>query len=256
MVVGLNKFAAHFADYQDRYVLIGGAAAWLVLEEAGLDPRATKDLDIVLCLEVLDAEFGAVFWKFIKDGGYGDLEKSACEKTFYRFQRPSQPGYPVMLELFSRKPDVLTLGDESRFTPIPIGEDVSSLSAILMDEGYYEFLHQHKIELEGVSLVSEKCLIPLKARAWLDLSQRKAEGVRVDSKNINKHRTDILRLYQLLNPEVRVELPETIRKDVADFLQAIEADLDQQLLKNIGISGVSVAEVILTIKEVYGITEG
>jgi len=47
MVIGLDKFSAHFADYQDCYVLIGGAAIWLVLDEAGIDPRATKDLDIV-----------------------------------------------------------------------------------------------------------------------------------------------------------------------------------------------------------------
>lgn len=256
MVLGLDRFAEHFLNYQDRYVLIGGAAAWLVLDEAGLDPRVTKDLDIVLCLEVLDPEFGAVFWDFIKAGGYGDQEKSSGDKTFYRFKNPSQPGYPVMLELFSRKPDVLTLDDESHLTPIPIGEDVSSLSAILMEEGYYEFLHQHKQELEGVSLVGQECLIPLKARAWLDLTQRKSDGGRVDRRDISKHRTDIVRLYQLLNPEARVELPETIRTDLASFLQEVEPGLDGQVLKNLGIKGVSVEEVIQTIKDVYGITEG
>jgi hypothetical protein len=29
MVVGLDKFIAHFAEYRDRYVLIGGAACHL-----------------------------------------------------------------------------------------------------------------------------------------------------------------------------------------------------------------------------------
>lgn len=43
MVVGLDKFAEHFADYRDRYILIGGAATWLVLDEAGIDPRATQE---------------------------------------------------------------------------------------------------------------------------------------------------------------------------------------------------------------------
>lgn len=62
MVVGLEKFAEHFADFKDRYVLIGGAATWLVLDEAGIEPRATKDLDIVLCLESLDPEFGPGVW--------------------------------------------------------------------------------------------------------------------------------------------------------------------------------------------------
>ncbi|MCD6526171.1 MAG: hypothetical protein J7K75_04160 [Desulfuromonas sp.] len=256
MVIGLDEFAAHFAAYQDRYILIGGAATWLVLNDAGLDPRATKDLDIVLCLEALDPEFGAVFWDFIHAGGYELQEKSTGEKVFYRFQRPSQQGYPVMLELFSRKTNILTIADESHLTPIPIGEDVSSLSAILMEEGYYEFLHQHKIELEGISLVGKECLIPLKARAWLDLTQRKAAGGKVDSKNINKYRTDILRLYHLFTPETRIELPETIRRDLASFLQAIELNTDRQLLKNIGIIGVTVEDVMSTIRVCYGITEG
>jgi len=70
MVVGLDKFSAHFAGYRDRYVLIGGAAIWLVLDEAGIDPRATKDLDIVLCLEALDPEFGDAFWEFVKAAEY------------------------------------------------------------------------------------------------------------------------------------------------------------------------------------------
>ena len=48
MVVGIDKFAEHFAEFKDRYVLIGGTATWLVLDEVGLEARATKDLDIVL----------------------------------------------------------------------------------------------------------------------------------------------------------------------------------------------------------------
>lgn len=255
MIVGLDKFAAHFADYRDCYILIGGVATWLVLDEAGIEPRATKDLDIVLCVEVLDADFGAAFWKFIQAGGYEIQEKNEGEKSFYRFSGPTQPGYPVMLELFSRKPDGLFLGDDSLLTPIPVDEDVSSLSAILLDEGYYDFLHRHKREIEGVAIVGEECLIPLKARAWLDLTSRKASGNKVDSKNIRKHRTDILRLYQVLSPELRVDLPDSIRKDLSDFLNAVEPELTPQLLKNLDIKGVSVADILKTIKAVYGMTD-
>jgi hypothetical protein len=178
MVVGLDRFSAHFADFKDCYVLIGGAASWLVLHEAGMRPRATKDLDIVLCIEVLDAAFAGAFWAFIRAGGYVIGEKSQGTKTFYRFQSPSEPEYPYMLELFSRKPDLLVLGDDSHLTPIPMGEDVSSLSAILLDENYYEFIHRHKREIGGISLVTEECLIPLKANTvhlrnflWYTLSQ-------------------------------------------------------------------------------------
>ena len=254
MIVGLEKFATHFAGYQDRYILIGGAAAWLLLDDAGITPRATKDLDIVLCLEALNSEFGAAFWEFIKAGEYKFQEKSDGSKSFYRFRKPTQPGFPVMLELFSRMPDISIIGDDSHLTPIPIGEDVSSLSAILMDENYYDFIHQHKREISGISLIGEECLIPLKARAWLDLTKRKADGENVDSKDIRKHRTDVLRLYQLLPPDLQVELPRSIQNDLRAFLETVAPELNQNLLKNLGIQGVGVADVIQTITTVYGIT--
>ena len=88
MITGLDLFTQHFADYSDKYVLIGGTASWLVMDEAGLDPRATKDLDIVLYLETFDADFAQVFWDFVREGGYKIQERSEGKKKFYRFQRP------------------------------------------------------------------------------------------------------------------------------------------------------------------------
>lgn len=253
MVVGLERFAAHFAGYRDQYVLIGGAATMLLLEDAGIEPRATKDLDIVLCVEALTPEFGRAFWEFIRQGGYVIQEKSEGSKLFYRFRQPAQPEYPAMLELFSRTPDQMVLGDDSHLTPIPLGADVSSLSAILLDENYYHFLHRYKRELEGVSIVGEECLIPLKARAWLDLTKRKAAGEQVDSRDIKKHRSDVLRLYLLLSPEARIETPEAIRQDLGAFLNAVEPELTPQLLAQVGIKGVDGGGVIKVIGTVYGV---
>jgi hypothetical protein len=48
MVRGMEVFREHFADFADCYVLIGGAACDLLMEEAGLLFRVTKDLDIVM----------------------------------------------------------------------------------------------------------------------------------------------------------------------------------------------------------------
>lgn len=42
------------------------------------------------------------------------------------------------------------------------------------------------------------CLIPFKAKAWLDLKERKLNGEQVDSKNIKKHKNDVCRLAQLI----------------------------------------------------------
>ena len=36
MVKGIDQFKAHFADFADRYVLIGGAACYIAMEELAL----------------------------------------------------------------------------------------------------------------------------------------------------------------------------------------------------------------------------
>jgi hypothetical protein len=50
--------------------------------------------------------------------------------VFYRFQKPADQRFPVMLELFCRAPDGITLAEGSHLTPIPLDEAVASLSAI------------------------------------------------------------------------------------------------------------------------------
>ena len=96
MVKGMDQFKAHFADFADRYVLIGGAACFLAMKEAGLEFRVTKDLDIVLCLEALDPEFVGAFWDFVKKGGYKNQQKSSGPssklKTFWAYGNPYRPG--------------------------------------------------------------------------------------------------------------------------------------------------------------------
>ncbi len=107
MVKGIDQFKAHFAGFADQYVLIGGAACYLAMQEAGLEFRVTKDLDIVLCVEVLDAEFVGAFWEFVKKGRYKNRQKSTGKKLFYRFYEPEDETFPWMLELFSRIPVIL-----------------------------------------------------------------------------------------------------------------------------------------------------
>ena len=53
MVRGLQIFSAWFEKFTDQYVLIGGTAASLVMNAAGVEFRQTKDFDIVIHVEVL-----------------------------------------------------------------------------------------------------------------------------------------------------------------------------------------------------------
>jgi hypothetical protein len=55
-----------------------------------------------------------------------------------------------------------------------------------MDDAYYAFLHSGKRTIEGISIVGPEHLIPLKARAWLDLTGRKGAGEAVDAKSIGR----------------------------------------------------------------------
>ncbi len=67
MVVGLERWKEYFKEYEDKYVLIGGAACNIWEEEVNINPRATKDLDVVLIVEALTVDFGKRLWDFIKD---------------------------------------------------------------------------------------------------------------------------------------------------------------------------------------------
>ena len=80
MVRGLDVFQSWFAEHADQYILIGGTAASLAMEEAGLAFRATKDLDIVLHVEALTPAFGQVFWRFVAAGGYAIRQASDTGK--------------------------------------------------------------------------------------------------------------------------------------------------------------------------------
>lgn len=251
MVAGLDKFKEHFATYTDQYVLIGGVATVLALEERGLEARATKDLDIVLCVEVLNAEFVQAFWEFVAAGDYGNKQKSTGEKIFYRFSDPKVAGYPKQLELFSRVPDGVGLWDGAEFTPIPVAEDVSSLSAILLDENYYGYLHSQKVVVDGVSLVNEYGLIPLKARAWLDLTARKEAGDNVDNKNLRKHRNDIVRLFQVIRPDEQIQVPAGIQEDVAVFLTEAFSGLDDAYPPTLDIKSLTLAEIIVRLRSIF-----
>ncbi|MDD3744683.1 MAG: hypothetical protein PHX54_13755, partial [Lentimicrobiaceae bacterium] len=75
MVRGLNIFKKYFEEYPDNYVIIGGTACDLIIDEAGFTPRATKDIDIILVVEALSPEFVKQFWQFVTDGNYERKEK-------------------------------------------------------------------------------------------------------------------------------------------------------------------------------------
>ena len=136
----MEVFRSHFSAYQDQYILIGGMACDLLLDEAGESFRPTKDVDMVLIVEALTTEFARAFWDFIEAGGYEARLKSSGKPEFYRFVNPKQPDYPVMIELFARPANDVSLSAAGHLMPLHLDDDISSLSAILLNEAYYRFL--------------------------------------------------------------------------------------------------------------------
>lgn len=234
-IQGLYKFRDFFQNYTDHYVLIGGAACSVVFDEIGEDFRATKDLDVVLIVENISEAFGRAFWAFIKEANYNGIETGETQRQFYRFKNPANAAYPKMIELFSRSPNMPLL-PEAHLMPLHIADDISSLSAILLNDDYYEFLLSGRRIVDGLSVLDEKYLIPFKAKAWCELTARREKGEVGNARHIRKHYRDVYHLLMLLPPNERVALPAQLKADLRLFVEGIRKegviseDIDNDLL--------------------------
>jgi len=222
MVRGLDIFKDHFAEVKEQYILIGGAACDKLFSGAGLSFRATKDLDLILVVEALDERFVAKFWEFIRAGAYQSRQKSSTRQQYYRFKNPRRKNYPAQLELFSRKPDLLKLAPGTYLAPIPTPETYSNLSAILLDDDYYNFILGNSQVIDDLHLATIEALLCFKVKAFLELRALKANGVAVDDRDIRKHKNDVVRLSHLLREDSRVKIPESIKNDMRSFIGYLE----------------------------------
>lgn len=245
MVIGLDKFRDYFIEFPGSYIIIGGTACDLIIGAAGIKPRATKDIDIILIIEALTPDFVRQFWKFITDGNYDKREKSTGQRKYYRFLNPATDDFPFQIELFSRKPDILDLAGEPYLTPIPVDEDISSLSAILLNDSYYRFTLDHSIHESDLNRASTEALICLKAKAFLDMKARKDKGEKMDEKHIRKHKADVFRLALLLSPQDIFNLPGEIKTDMQTFTRTIQSDLpDAAIFKEMGAGNIDTVELL------------
>jgi hypothetical protein len=254
MVRGLEIFRQHFKDFTDNYVIIGGTACDIIIDNIGLTPRATKDIDIILVIEALSPEFVAHFWEFIKQGNYDVREKSEEDRKYYRFQKPQVEEFPFQIELFSRIPDLLDLDEGAHLTPIPVDTEISSLSAILMDDDYYNFTIKHSQFDNGIHLANTEALIGLKAKAFLDYKTRKENGEKIDERQLRKHKMDVFRLLLLLTPEDNFTIPTSVKTDISNFAEAVKNDLpDKQIFKEMGAGNVNVTELFKQLVKAFNI---
>ena len=242
MVRGIDIFKKYFEQYADNYLIIGGTACDLLIDDAGLIPRATRDIDMILVIEVLNPKFVKQFWNFIREGRYEKSEINSEQRKYYRFTKPENLEFPIQIELFSRVPDMLTVPEGSHLTPIPVDEDVSSLSAILLDEPYYKFTLANSLLFNGIHIANTEELICLKAKAFLELTQRKAEGENIDDKKIKKHKNDLFRMVLTLSDN-SIEMPNSIKQDLVNFTEMVKDSLpDDKIFEEMNASPAITAE--------------
>lgn len=256
MVRGIDIFKEFFKDYDDNYVIIGGTACEIHEELYAQTPRATKDIDIILIVEALSSDFVSRFWEFVKLGGYAERSKGVNDKVepkheYFRFMKPANSNYPYQVELFSRNLGLMNFPEGARITPIPTDEDLSSLSAILMDNDYYHFTIGHSSLEDDVHIANIESLICLKCKAFLDLSNRKSLGESVDSKHIEKHKKDVIRLAAMLAPSSKYALPDTLMKDVKEFCEKVMEELpNADFLKSAGLNHVTSEQIVKQLRDI------
>lgn len=246
MVVGMELFRDKLKGFEDCYTVIGGAACDILMSEADIDFRLTKDIDMILILEDKKAEFAKTFWEFIKEGEYKCGWKNSDEMHFYRFTEPKS-GYPAMIELFSRKPGY-HLDVEEGIIPIHIDDDTSSLSAILLNDDFYNFMLEGRKIVAGVSVLAENYIIPFKMYAWLDLKRRKEAGEHVNERDYKKHKNDVFRLLQIVNTDEKVSASGLVRESVERFLGEIEKE--QIRVEQLGLM-ITKEEAMELLKSIY-----
>ncbi len=224
MVKGLDLFRERFRPFQGSMTLIGGAACDEWFTTIGMNFRATKDLDLVVMLDAVNPLFIAAVRAFIEEGKYKISERSDGVPILYRFANPESLNFPSKLEFCCRKPEKFELSDRQKYIPILTELGKHSLSAILLDNTYFELIQTHHDERDGLWVANVTSLIPLKAHAWLNLSKAKMKGEEVDSQNIKKHRADIFRLAATLPGVAGPDLPQSIKENLESFLQEFPPD--------------------------------
>jgi hypothetical protein len=224
---GIERFRNYLKNYPDFYVLIGGTACTILFQEKGLMFRATKDFDLVLIAEMMDEASFRAMNLFLKDAGYDASVRKDGHVCHFRFENPKKEGFPLMIELFSTKPDVTFLTSNG-IIPMAGPDDLSDLSAILLNPEVYDFIRNHSVLHDGVRMMEELELIVLKATAWKDNLSRREHGELIKSEDIRKHFYDIARLLQITNPEKTLNVKGFCLhalKELIDHLEKIDGEV-------------------------------
>ena len=240
MVAGIDKFREAFGAYNESYIIIGGTACDLMLSRLQYEPRATADIDMIVVVENLTENFLRSFLSFIREGGYHPgirvNKQGARIYAFYRFDKPEMLGYPVQIELLSRHSELLGVSNDVHVEPIPDGTEMSSLSAIIMNDEVYAFTVRHSVMESGLRVADAAALVVLKVSAYMNMLADQRAGKHVDAKDLRKHRTDVARLLFAETWDEPVMVPEGVYANIVGLVEEVRADSLQSIADALHVS--------------------
>lgn len=248
MIQGLVSFTEYFKEYEDHYVVIGGLATAMVMNDLGFTARATKDIDLVV-ISKENEEFIKRLLSFIDIAGYQTKQRTNNDsrRNLFRFLDSEDKNYPEQLELFAIHSDDSQIAKDNHIIPIQTPQYYDYLSAILLDTDYFNLLIEHTTNIEGLHVATPEVLIPLKIHAYLNLTKS-------GSQDAKKHLRDIVKLITLLDEDERVILEGEPKKDFLEFLpifEEIEENRIKNILKNTGVGKIHKETILELIKSVY-----
>ena len=259
IVSGIQQFERAFAPFSDSFIVIGGSACRAVLSDGPIQPRRTRDIDMVLVLENVGKDFISAFWKFIKEGGYKFASRKNAEGevkyVFYSFVGGSD-GYPSQIEILSKPVGGIGQPADYHIEYIEINEDYSHLSAIILNPDYYAYLTTHYVVREVIRYSSPDSLICLKTLAYMNLSAERAAGKQVNSDDLKKHRRDVMMAVASLDPTEVFEVSAHIKEVLISFAQAIaEPEISQSITASLGVGVDYLGSLVETLQSNFTIAQ-
>lgn len=248
MIQGLVNFADYFKDNNDDYVVIGGLATAMVMNELGFIARATKDIDLVV-ISKDNEDFIKKLLEFIDVAGYKTKQRTDNDSrhNLFRFLDSENKTYPEQIELFAIHEADSEILTDSHIIPIDTPEYYDYLSAILLDTDYFNLLMKHTTNIDDLHVATPEALIPLKIHAYLNLSESK-------SSQAKKHFTDVIRLVTMLDDDDTVELEGSPKEDFVKFLPILEeynGSTIRQILETAGVGKIKKEVILNQLKSVY-----
>lgn len=248
MIQGIATFTEYFKDNNEDYVVIGGLATAMVMNDLGFIARATKDIDLVVITKENEV-FLKKLLSFIEIAGYKTKQRTNNDSrhNLFRFLDSEDKSYPEQIELFAIHNSDFEILKDSHIIPIETPEYYTYLSAILLDTDYFNLLLQHTNHIDGLHVATPEALIPLKIHAYLNLSLDK-------NPDAKKHFNDIIRLAPLLDDQSTVILVGKPKEDFIRFLPMLEKSEDStvdNVLKAAKEQKVSKESILILLNAVY-----